>query len=265
MKVTGFGYFCRLEREGAAMNILVCDDRKDEAAGLVRLLSAAAVKNRTAVFTNGCDALDYAMGGAPVDACILDIIMPEMDGISLAKKLRDEGFQGAIVFLSTSKEFAPESYEVKAFSYLLKPPTPESVGKLLEQLEASQKNADTAKVLLKTPGIAKSVMLRDIAYVEVIQHKLYFRLRDGSEIAVNGTFKAFADVLLRDGRFVQCHRSFIVNMDEISGISEWEIKMRRGTRIPVSRTYHGTRMKYFKRVFEEEQRGAQLPAPPGGV
>lgn len=231
------------------MNILICDDRPEEAAELDRLLRGSKSSIHTVIFHNGYDALEYATTGAEIDICILDIIMPEMNGINLAKNLRSGGFGGEIIFLSTSKEYAPESYEVKAFTYLLKPPTADSVANLLEQLENAKKAADTGKILLKTPGIARSVLLRDISYIEVIQHKVYFRLCDGGEIIVNATFREFMDVLLHDPRFIQCHRSFIVNMDEIAEISEREIKMRHGMRIPITRTYHDVRSKYYKREF----------------
>jgi DNA-binding LytR/AlgR family response regulator len=203
----------------------------------------------TSVFNNACDVLKHASAGSNIDVCILDIIMPEMDGICLAKELRRGGFRGAIVFLSSSREFAPESYEVKAFSYLLKPPTKESVKDLLDQLEKSQQTKDSAKILLKTPGIASSVFLRDISFIEVIQHKVYFRLCDGKEIVVNAAFKDFADTLLCDNRFLQCHRSYIVNMNDIAEIAEWELKMRRGERIAITRSFHDSRSKYYRWVF----------------
>ncbi len=231
------------------MNILICDDRQDEANELDRLLKKSELPIQTFIFHNGYDALDYAASGAKIDVCILDIIMPEMDGIKLAKKLRRGGFHGEIIFLSTSREFAPESYEVKAFSYLLKPPAEDSVKNILKQLENAQKAADTAKILLKTPGIAASVLFRDISFVEVIQHKVYFRLCGGRDIIVNAALKDFSNTLLCDPRFLQCHRSYIVNMNEIAEISEWKIKMRRGEKISITRTYHDARSKYYRWVF----------------
>jgi DNA-binding LytR/AlgR family response regulator len=236
------------------VNILICDDRQDEANELDRLLKNANSKIYTSVFNNGYDALEFAFSGSKIDVCILDIVMPEMDGIRLAKEMRRGGFRGAIVFLSSSREFAPESYEVKEFSYLLKPPTKESVKNLLDQLEKTQQTEDSAKILLKTPGIASSVFLRDISFIEVIQHKVYFRLCDGKEIVVNAAFKNFADTLLCDTRFIQCHRSYIVNMNEIAEISEWELKMRRGERIAITRTFHDARSKYYRWVFGDERR-----------
>jgi DNA-binding LytR/AlgR family response regulator len=241
------------------MNILICDDRPSDAAELERLLQNSKLQIQTVVFNDGYDALDYAAAGTEIDVCVLDIIMPGMDGIRLARELRQRGFSGEIVFLSTSREFAPESYEVKAFSYLIKPVTQENVKKIVEQLDNAHKAADTARILLKTPGVSKSVLLRDISYVEVIQHKVYFRLCNrrsglGGEIVVNSALKDLSDTLLCDPRFVQCHRSFIVNMDEIAEISEWAIQMRRGERIPITRTYHDVRSRYYQWVFGNDRK-----------
>jgi DNA-binding LytR/AlgR family response regulator len=129
------------------LNILICDDSLEDANELNRLLHNSNSQLHSVVFYNSYDALNHAATGAEIDVCILDIIMPKMDGIKLAKELRSGGFRGEIVFLSSSREFAPESYEVKAFSYLLKPPTCESVNSILEQLEHARQNADSAKML----------------------------------------------------------------------------------------------------------------------
>ncbi len=145
-----------------------------------------------------------------------------MDGVALAKELRNDGFTGAIVFLSASNDYGSESYSVRAFHYLLKPPSRESIKALLDMLARERDNADTAAIRLKSSGVVRSIRLRDVAYVEVIQHKVYFRLRQGGEIVVNSALKEYADELLRDARFVQCHRSYIVNMDEIKNSRNME-------------------------------------------
>jgi DNA-binding LytR/AlgR family response regulator len=231
------------------MNFLVCDDLPDETNRLETLLSESGFSINTVVFHNGYDALDYAHKGALIDACLLDILMPKMDGVELAKRLRADGFSGEIIFLSSSNDYGSESYEVNAFSYLLKPPTKDSVSRLLKKLTLAREKSDMGSILLKTPGVARSVLLRDISYVEVIQHKVYFYLRDGSSVAVYMTFSEVAAELLNYPRFVQCHRSYIVNMDEISEISEREIVMRGGAAIPVTRTYRDVRRRYYRRVF----------------
>ena len=204
------------------MNILICDDSMEDAATLDALLKRSGYTVNTAIFTDGLAALDYMEAGKVVDVCILDIVMQGMDGVALAKELRNDGFTGAIVFLSASNDYGSESYSVRAFHYLLKPPSRESIKALLDMLARERDNADTAAIRLKSSGVVRSIRLRDVAYVEVIQHKVYFRLRQGGEIVVNSALKEYADELLRDARFVQCHRSYIVNMDEIKNSRNME-------------------------------------------
>ena len=105
------------------MNILICDDQKNDADALASLLHESGFDIKTALFANGREALDHVRTGPPADVCFLDIIMPEMSGVELAKKLRSLGYGGEIVFLTSSNDFARESYQVKAFDYLIKPPS----------------------------------------------------------------------------------------------------------------------------------------------
>jgi len=240
------------------MNILICDDMADAANELSRQLHDSDIPVTTTIFQNGQDTLAYIRSGVQVDACILDIIMPEMSGIDLAEKLRKDGFTGEIIFLSSSNDYAQQSYNVKAFSYLLKPPEPDRIKDLLKELVLSQKDENANSILIKTAGIMKSVPLCRISHVEVIQHKVYFRLTDGSEYEVYTTFGKISPVLMADPRFVQCHRSYIVNMDDITEITEKEITLSKGKKIPLTRSYRNARSTFFKWTFERNARCLKL-------
>jgi DNA-binding LytR/AlgR family response regulator len=111
-------------------NLLICDDMKKDATELATMLTEHDFKVQTSIFTCPNKAFDYVSSGAPVDVCFLDIIMPEMNGIELAEKLRVNNFKGEIVFLTTSNNFAQQSYSVKAFDYLIKPITCENLKNL---------------------------------------------------------------------------------------------------------------------------------------
>ena len=112
------------------MYILICDDMHDDGFKLEQAIKVSGIGAKCCYFDKGSDALSYIKTGAKVDVCFLDIVMPEMSGIELARQIRkmetDKGMKAhAIVFLTTSNEFASESFEVKAFTYLLKPPAPQ--------------------------------------------------------------------------------------------------------------------------------------------
>ncbi|MCL2125977.1 MAG: LytTR family DNA-binding domain-containing protein [Oscillospiraceae bacterium] len=237
------------------MNILICDDIQNEADKLSGCI--AGMGHEAVAFTKGADALRHIRSGAFVDACILDIVMPDMNGIDLARKLRDAGYSGEIVFLSTSNEYGPETYEVKAFHYLLKPFEPENVKRVLDEINDAQKKADSAGIKLKSSSAVRFIAFRDIEYVEVIKHYVTFRLASGEQEEIRAAFAEIAPQLLCDSRFIQCHQSYIVNMDAIASMTTNEITTRRGARVPVSKSYHSTKIKYLTWGFHPHNPDAE--------
>jgi len=231
------------------MNILVCDDMKEDADKLVALIAQSGIEAQTAVFTCPRQALDYFLSGANIDACFLDIVMPKMNGIKLAEKLRENNFANDIVFLTTSNDFASQSYQVQAFDYLLKPLTCEKVSNIMGKLKKFRENADKAGLSVVTQGVAEFVLFRDISHVEVINHTIYIKLRDKSIIKIHTTFGIIEEQLLADSRFAKCHRSYIVNLSEIKTMANKELTMKNGSKIPISRNYSQVKDKIVKWMF----------------
>jgi DNA-binding LytR/AlgR family response regulator len=222
------------------------------ALALKKLIVFAIPDVSIIVFNTPMSALDFVRQGKQPDVCFLDILMPEMDGVTLADLLRKEGYAGHIVFLTNSNEYAAQSYKVNAFSYMLKPPVKEEVINILRKLEDFKKNADTASLPVKTRTLSKSILFRDISHVEVIKHNVHFRLKSGEEIIVTSAFSEITPRLLADNRFAQCHRSFVVNMDNIFEIQHNTAVMNCGKSIPISKNYSGFKKQYEKRLFKAD-------------
>jgi DNA-binding LytR/AlgR family response regulator len=227
------------------MKILVCDNLLEEVKRLKKLLDSLGYE--AAVFMAGADVIEYIRAGAAVDVCILDIIMPEMSGIELARHLRKNGYEGEIVFLSTSNEFGPQTYEVKAFNYILKPPTPERVKRVLADIKAAREKTDTAGVMLDIKQVKRFIKFSDVKYIEVNNHVIFIMLLDGEAVEIRATFAELAPSFLCDSRFVRCHNSFIVNMDAIASMTHREVLLNGGIRIPISRSYADAKKKYVHR------------------
>jgi DNA-binding LytR/AlgR family response regulator len=107
--------------------------------------------------------------------------------------------------------------------------------------------------MVKTKQIAKHILFKDISHIEVIRHNVHFRLIDGNEFQIVGVFSEIIPKLLEDERFAQCHRSFVVNMDDISGIRGNIAIMKCGKNIPVSRNY-----SEFKKLYQNRLFGSQM-------
>jgi len=236
------------------INILICDDMHDDGFKLEQAIKTSGIDANCCYFDKSMDALFHIKTGTKADVCFLDIIMPEMTGIELARQIRKtETAQGAkaceIVFCTNSNEYASESFDVKAFSYLLKPPAPQKVAAILQEIISIKKTADISGIPISTKTMTKFLYFREISYIEVINYKVYFRLIDGSEIAIVSTLGAILPQIMVDKRFAQCHRSFIVNMNNISKIQGNNVLMYSGRQIPISRTYAGFSDKYIEHLI----------------
>jgi len=229
------------------VNILICDDIRDEAQKLENAVKEAGIGADLTCFIKAQDALDHIKKGAHIDVCFLDIIMPEMNGIDLAVNMRNAGFTGKIVFLTTSKDYGVESYQVKAYFYLLKPFNTEVVLKLLNEIKNDESVKDTAGIKIETKNVARFIHFYEISFVEVINKNVYFRLLDGSEVVIFASLSDILPQLNADGRFAQCHRSYVVNIDAVTQIRGKEITLRCGRKVTISRSYKDFSDLYFKR------------------
>ncbi|MEG2381381.1 MAG: response regulator [Oscillospiraceae bacterium] len=102
------------------MKIAICDDLAQEREKLKESLSCFLKNSSVAEFENGNDLIE-AHKKVKFDFIFLDILMPEINGIDTAAKIRESDTETPIVFVSTSEEFGVLSYRVLAFDYILKP------------------------------------------------------------------------------------------------------------------------------------------------
>ena len=170
----------------------------------------------------------------PFDIILLDVVMPDFSGMDTARELRREDSAVKLVFLTSSAEFAVESYTVKADNYLLKPLSPPNLYRCLEEL--CRDILENARCLtLRTANAVHRILHRDIEYVESQNKQVLLYLSNGSSLRTATPLYALEPQLLPAEGFFKCHRSYIVNFHKIGTYSQKEIVMRSGCRIPISR------------------------------
>lgn len=221
------------------IKIAVCEDNQTCLSLLYNLIedyrlgAAAKCEIKCHAFSFGDQLIQAVERGMHFDIVLIDILMPGINGIDTAKELRHIGYDSIIVFISTSKDFALDSYAVKAYDYLVKPVTRERLFSLLDEtIEKLQRQATQCIVINQASGVTK-IYFQKIRYVEVIQKRLYFYMSDGSLIKTVGTMAAIEKLLLADARFLKPHRSYMVNMDYVDTVTSKEICMLDQTKIPV--------------------------------
>ena len=155
----------------------------------------------------------------------LDIQMPDLDGMELSRMLPDGT---RVIFTTAFKQYAFESYEVSALDFLLKPiryqKFLEAVQKGREWFSLKDSAAAAAQpekdwVYLKADGVLRKVEYADILYVEGMKDHLMVHLRSQRQpLVTHLTMKAAEDILPGES-FMRIHRSFIVNLSQITSVS----------------------------------------------
>lgn len=235
------------------LRIAICDDMWDFLCSIkIKLEQWKDKPDKLLIelFHDG-DSLLEAHTANPFDIILLDVVMPLLNGIETASEIRKFDKSVKIVFLSSSAEYAVDSYTVHANNYLLKPIAQDKLFSCLNELSAEIQ--DTAKcIAVSSISATHRVELRNIEYIEAHGKKVLLVLADGCTIESNNPFYYFQDKLLLKDGFFKCHRSYIVNIYRIVTYTQKEMRMQSGARIPIARSCHSEfEASYFNLLFEE--------------
>lgn len=182
------------------------------------------------------DELISAHGRSPFDIILMDVVMPLLNGIEAARELRQQDKSVKIVFLTSSLEFAVDSYTVKASNYLLKPLDAEKLYLCLDELDEEIRQS-AKRILIKERQATHRVALQEIEFIESDNKHIHFSLADGSTLTTTEPLYFYENKLLLSDGFFKCSRSYIVNIHRINSFTAKEIRMQSGCRIPISRSF----------------------------
>ncbi len=235
------------------MYIAVCDDQAGELGAIDALLREwEAERNRPVrrrLFQSAVELVEAARREG-FTLYLLDVLMPAISGMDAAYEIRSFDRAADVVFLTSSPEFACESYRVQALDYPLKPVDKRMLFSLLDQLHRREQRPQEA-LILKTRTTIVRIPFSEISFVEVIGKRLYFNMANGDVREVSGSLKDYEAPLLSRPEFMRIHRSYIVNMLHTSEISSNHIRTLSGKDLPVSRTlYPQIQKDYMKLLFE---------------
>ena len=222
------------------IHIAICDDSKQERQILTALFKRYQELHATPlqihIFQNGFSLLDAIDQGKRFDITILDILMPGENGIEIARNIRASGTDTEIIFLTSSPEYAVDSYEVKAQNYLLKPVTEEKFFASIDSILAELDEKDTASFIIYTTEKQYSrIRVSSLVYGEVTHRTITLHLADQTIISAVMTFTEFQDILKAYPDFIYPHRSYAVNMNYIQYVTKSDIILTDGQKIPLSR------------------------------
>lgn len=238
------------------VRIAVCDDNISELTRVAALLGQYREAHAPAlhydVFQSAMELLE-AMRQTAYDVLILDILMPGVTGMQAAREIRSFDEAAHIVFLTSSPEFAVESYAVDADSYLLKPCTAEKLFPVLKKLLQRVGQPEQALTLVRHGSVTRLPLAR-LEVLEICNKKLQFHLEDGSVWEMPGALSDHEAALLNRPEFIKVHRAYIVNMDHIQSLDTHEAVTYAGQHVPVSRLLQAqVREEYLHYLFSQRE------------
>lgn len=214
--------------------IAVCDDSQADRQYLCGLVNRWAQENghtaQVGTFVSAENFLFEYEQENDFDILLLDIEMGEMDGVTMAKRLRRENETVQIVFVTGYSDYIAEGYEVAALHYLMKPVNENKLFTVLDR--AAEKISKNEKVLtFETGGEMFRIPIYQIRYAEVSGN--YVTIYAARELTVKMTLRELEAQL--DDRFCRVGRSAIVNLTQISRVTKTEIKLSDGSALALPR------------------------------
>lgn len=235
------------------LRFILCDDDElqlDEIAGFIRQWADTNKINvEISQFTSGKAVLEQFQPQRN-DIVICDIMMPDMDGLTLANSLRSLRPDFHIIFMSSSKDFALQAYDAHPYGYLVKPCSYEAfsglLGNLMQKVRMHTLSVYSGHETYKLP-------ITDISFVEATNRQTVFNMKDGRSIATRDTLASIQDVLLKYPAFFKPHRSYIINLQYVEHFNSKEISMKNSAcLIPIARGLDKEfKEKYFQFMFSE--------------
>lgn len=212
------------------MRIAIVEDRADDQDELRGLLSDEARERGWACLVETYPSGEAFLAAAgKFDIVFLDVKMDGIDGLETAGRYRDKGGNALLVFVTVEEGFATEGYDVGAAAFLVKPVQKDRFHRILDRL-AWKLEPDVPLTLSHGVEIPAGVVL----YATAADHclKVHTAGRDYFPVL---SMDEFRNRLPSDGRFLECSRGVLVNLDHVSEVEAKAVAMDDGTRLPVSR------------------------------
>lgn len=219
------------------MKFAICDDSPQQLIALEKILKKYLAQHDTIfqidTFDNPsalleCHPQDY-------DAALLDVYMPDKNGIEVGKQIRKENPSIILIYISERLEFAPQGYEVSAFRYLMKDSLEKSFAPCMDAV-LKMLHKKSAAYPIKTDMGLYWISPEHIIYVESDKRVVTFYVQD-EEREYYSCYGRLSDVeeKLSPAGFLRIHKSFLVNMEFIQYMNNSHVTLKNHVELSLSK------------------------------
>ena len=238
------------------MYIAICDDSPHDLRQIADIVAQHAASCcapvRYRLFDNAEEML-RASRDERFTHYFLDVMMTPLDGVTAAHEIRGFDTDAKIVFLTSSKEYAYQGYQVRACDYLLKPVGTEQLQALLARFAEEESCREECLCIQDGRSLFRIPFSR-LSHLEINQKKLYFFMTGGEIRQIPGSMAEYESLLLSRPEFCKIHRSYIVNLSQVSSLTPGGCTMFSGKNLPVSRLlYHQVQSRFMAHLFRGQE------------
>lgn len=232
------------------LSIAVCDDEVIECCNIAR-----KIKDILEEMKIPCIIRQFRSGGELLqelesfNIVFLDIIMQDMDGMKTAQIFREKVSDKILIFVSSSREYVFEAYDVEAFQYLLKPVDDRKLKSVLQKAVLKTESRSQEFIIVSRERQKKKLFLDDIYYFDI----------KGRVVDVHGTEGIFTyyeqirelENKLWDKGFFRCHKSYLINLKYVDGYNRQEVILENGEKIVIAKRRYDKFVQEVLKVMRE--------------
>ncbi len=230
------------------MRIAICDDEEKVREILLRKVGAAFPEDPIDTFSSGEELLKAS---EVPDILLLDIKMPGISGMEVAKALRERADKTVIIFITGEEQYVFDSFDVQAFHYLVKPFSDQKLEEVLnkakELITKEKRQPEKKYVMVNSGGSHIRICLSDVIYAEVFNSKVIVHTTD-SDVEYYGRLTELEKLAGED--FFRTHRAYLVHLKFVKKYDATNVYLKKGQALVSKQNYP----KLVKKVLDYNRR-----------
>lgn len=219
------------------MRIAIVEDEQPFADQLVEYITRFSKEYQTEIQCQHFkSSVSFLSSYQPIwDLLLLDIEMPNMNGLMLAHKVREIDQNVLLIFITKVAKYAMAGYEVAALDYVLKPVNYYAffmkLRRVLSLLETKQKN----HLIIQGNGFVRKIPVETIRYIDVLGHTISYHTPQGIISSTGAkSIRKLESELLPDG-FCKCNQCYLVNLRYVQSVEKDTVVLTDGECLNISR------------------------------